>query len=453
MTVVPPTIAERLARAAKPAEDSLRLHALCRGKMQTLPKCPIRDFEDFAVWYSPGVAAPSRAIAADPEAVWTHTGRGNTIAIVTDGTRVLGLGDIGPEAALPVMEGKALLFKYFGGVDAVPICLATRDPDELVRTVELLEPAFGAINLEDIAQPKCFRVLDALRERLHVPVWHDDQQGTATALLAGLTNAARVVGKDLRGMRIAMVGMGAANVACYRLLTLAGVDPRRIVACDRGGILHKGRDDVAHRQDELREKWRVCLESNGDGIIGGAREALRGADACVAFAAPGPGVIEPAWVRAMASDAIVFACANPVPEIWPWEAAEVGARVVATGRSDFANQLNNSLVFPGLFRGALDVRARSVSDGMAIAVAHALAGFAEARDLRDDHILPRMDEWDVHVAVAVAAAMAAQAEGLARLTRSADEIATGAARVMRAAREATAVLMRARLIPEAQAEV
>jgi malate dehydrogenase (oxaloacetate-decarboxylating) len=450
MSAVSPTLAERLARAAKPVEDALRLHALCRGKMQTLPKCPIRGFEDFAVWYSPGVAAPSRAIAADPEAVWVHTGRGNTIAIVTDGTRVLGLGDIGPEAALPVMEGKALLFKYLGGVDAVPICLATRDPEELVRTVEMLEPTFGAINLEDIAQPTCFRVLDALRTRLHVPVWHDDQQGTATAVLAGLTNAARVVGKDLRRMRIAMIGMGAANVACYRLLTTAGVDPLGIVACDRGGILHKRRDDIEGRQHELPEKWRVCVETNADGVAGAVSEALRGADACVAFAAPGPGVIEPAWVRAMARDAIVFACANPVPEIWPWDAAAAGARVVATGRSDFPNQLNNSLVFPGLFRGALDVRARSISDGMAIAVAHALADFAQARGLRADYILPRMDEWDVHVNVAVAAAMSAQAEGLARLTRSPDEIAAGAARVTRAAREATAVLMQARLIPEGQ---
>ena len=442
--------AERLARAAEPAEEALRLHALCRGKMQTLPKCPIRGFDDFAVWYSPGVAAPSRAIAADPEAVWEHTGRGNTIAIVTDGTRVLGLGDIGPEAALPVMEGKALLFKYLGGVDAVPICLATRDPDELIRTVELLEPAFGAINLEDIAQPKCFRVLDALRARLHIPVWHDDQQGTATALLAGLLNAARVVGKDPRRMRIAMVGMGAANVACYRLLTIAGVDPKGIVACDRGGVLHKGRDDVQRRQEELREKWRVCVETNGEGVTGGIREALRGADACVAFAASGPGVIEPAWVRAMARHAIVFACANPVPEIWPWEAAEAGARIVATGRSDFGNQLNNSLVFPGLFRGVLDVRAWSITDGMAIAVAHALASFAEVGGLREDHILPRLDEWDVHVRVAVAAAMAAQADGLARLDRTADDIAESARRVMRAAREATTVLMQARLIPGAE---
>jgi malate dehydrogenase (oxaloacetate-decarboxylating) len=439
---------ELLARAARPAEEALRRHALCRGKMQTLPKCPVRGFEDFAVWYSPGVAAPARAIAADPEAAWVHTNRGNTIAIVTDGTRVLGLGDIGPTAALPVMEGKALLFKYLGGVDAVPVCLGTRDADELIRAVSLLEPTFGAINLEDIAQPKCFRVLDELRARMHIPVWHDDQQGTATALLAGLLNAAKLVGKDPRRMRIAMVGMGAANVACYRLLTANGVDPRGIVACDSRGTLHRGREDLERRQDDYRDKWRVCLESNADRVVGGVRDALRGADACIAFSRSGPGVIEAGWVETMARDAIVFACANPVPEIWPWEAAAAGARIVATGRGDFPNQLNNSLVFPGLFRGALDVRARTITDEMASAVARALADFAERRGLREDAILPRMDEWEVPPRLAVAAAMAAQAKGVARVAKSAEEIESEARRVMGAAREATAVLMWAGLIPD-----
>jgi malate dehydrogenase (oxaloacetate-decarboxylating) len=452
----PPVIGERtpeeqlLARAARPAEDAMRWHALCRGKMQTLPKCPVRGLEDFAVWYSPGVAAPARAIAADPDAAWVHTNRGNTVAIVTDGSRVLGLGDIGPTAALPVMEGKALLFKYLGGVDAVPVCLATRDADELIGTVRLLEPAFGGINLEDIAQPKCFRVLDQLRAHLSIPVWHDDQQGTATALLAGLLNAAKIVGKELGRMRIAMVGMGAANVACYRLLTANGVDPRNIVACDSRGALHRSRHDIERRQAEFREKWRVCLESNGAGVVGGVRDALNGADACVAFSRSGPGIIEPAWVRAMARDAIVFACANPVPEIWPWDAAEAGARIVATGRSDFPNQLNNSLVFPGLFRGALDVRARTITDEMASTVARALAAFAEQRGLREDAILPRMDEWEVHPRLAVVTGMAAQAQGLARVARTADEIETEAWRVIDAARKATAVLTRAGLIPDAR---
>ena len=425
----------------------MRLHPLYKGKMQTLPKCPIRSFDDFAIWYSPGVAAPCRAIQAEPELVYTHTNKANTIAIVTDGTRVLGLGDIGPEAGLPVMEGKALLFKYLGGVDAVPICLGTKDPDELIRTVKLLEPAFGAINLEDIAQPKCFRILETLRAEMAIPVWHDDQQGTATALLAGLLNALELVGKERGRVTVVMVGMGAANVATYRLLTANGVDPQAIVACDSKGTLHKGRRDLEERQQDFPDKWRVCRESNGDNVAGGIAEALRGADVCVAFSASGPGIIKPEWVRAMARDAIVFACANPVPEIWPWEARDAGARIVTTGRSDFPNQLNNSLVFPGLFRGALDVRARTITDEMAAAVAGELAGFAQARGIRDDDILPRMDEWDAFPRVAMAAGLKAQEQGVARLTRSADELRLEAERIMRQSREAVRLLMREGLIP------
>ncbi len=437
-----------LARATKPAEEAMRLHPFYRGKMQTLPKCPIRGFDDFAVWYSPGVAAPCKAIQAEPELVYAHTNKANTIAIVTDGTRVLGLGDIGPEAGLPVMEGKALLFKYLGGVDAVPICLRTKDPDELIRAVKLLEPAFGAINLEDIAQPKCFRILATLSAELHIPVWHDDQQGTATALLAGLLNALKLVGKERHRVKVAMVGMGAANVASYRLLTANGVDPQAIIACDTKGTLHKGRTDIEERQEALAEKWRVCRESNGDQVTGGIGEALRGADVCVAFSASGPGIIEPRWVKAMARDAIVFACANPIPEIWPWDAHDVGARIVATGRGDFPNQLNNSLVFPGLFRGALDVRARTITDEMAAAVAAELARFAEERGLRDDDILPRMDEWDAFPRVAVAAGLKAQEQAVARVTRSAEELGREAERAMRQAREAVRLLMREGLIPE-----
>ena len=435
-----------LAKAGKPAEEALRLHPLYRGKMQTTPKCPIRGFEDFAIWYSPGVAAPCRAIQAEPELVYAHTNKANSIAIVTDGTRVLGLGDIGPEAGLPVMEGKAMLFKYLGGVDAVPICLATKDPDEFVRTVRLLEPAFGAINLEDIAQPKCFGILDALRASMGIPVWHDDQQGTATGLLAGLLNALALVGKDLRSARLVMVGMGAANVASYRLLMANGADPRAIIACDSKGALHQGRHDIEAQQIRFADKWRVCLETNADGVTGGVGEALRGADACIAFSASGPGIIKPEWIRGMAPNAIVFACANPVPEIWPWDANEAGAKIVATGRSDFPNQLNNSLVFPGLFRGALDVRARSITDSMATAVARELAGFAAGRGIRDDDILPRMDEWDAFPRVAAAAGMAAQSDGVARLRRSRPELEAQAARVMREARETTRVLMREGLI-------
>ncbi|HXJ84887.1 MAG TPA: malate dehydrogenase, partial [Candidatus Methylomirabilis sp.] len=287
------SVEDLLARARKPSEEAMRLHPLYRGKMQSLPKCPIRSFDDFAIWYSPGVAAPCRAIQAEPELVYAHTNKANTIAIVTDGTRVLGLGDIGPVAALPVMEGKALLFKYLGGVDAVPICLGTKNADELIRTVKLLEPAFGAINLEDIAQPKCFRILERLRAEMTVPVWHDDQQGSATALLAGLLNALELVGKEPGGVKLVMVGMGAANVATYRLLTANGVDPQAIVGCDSKGTLHKGRRDLEERQQDVADKWRVCLESNGDNVVGGIGEALRGADVCVAFSASGPGIIKP----------------------------------------------------------------------------------------------------------------------------------------------------------------
>jgi malate dehydrogenase (oxaloacetate-decarboxylating) len=442
-----PTNEELLAKAAKPAETAMRLHPFYRGKVQIAAKCPVRDLGDFSVWYTPGVAAPCRAIHANRELVYEHTNKANCIAIVSDGTRVLGLGDIGPEAGLPVMEGKALLFKYLGGVDAVPLCLRTRDPEALIETVKLLEPSFGGINLEDISQPKCFRILDRLRAEMEIPVWHDDQQGSATVLLAGLLNALQVVGKDLQSIRIAMVGTGAANVATYRLLAASGVDVRRIVACDTKGTLHPKRHDIADRREEYRDKWRLCTETNADGVAGGIADALRGADVCIAFSASGPNIIRPAWVKLMAHDAIVFACANPTPEIWPWEAAEAGARIVATGRSDFPNQLNNSLGFPAIFRGTLDVRARTISDGMSIAAARELAQAARERGISHESILPGMDEWEVYPRVAVATAMKAQEEGIARLSKSAEQVYQEARLVIQRARDATRALMHEGIIP------
>jgi malate dehydrogenase (oxaloacetate-decarboxylating) len=431
---------ERLSEASTPATEALRLHPLYHGKVQMMPKCPIRGREDFAIWYTPGVAAPCRAIVDDPELVYEHTNKANTIAVVSDGSRVLGLGNIGPEAGLPVMEGKALLFKYLGGVDAVPLCLSSQGPDDIVRAVELVAPSFGGINLEDIAQPKCFGVLDRLRDGLGIPVWHDDQQGTATAVAAGLMNALKLVDKHLSRVRIVMFGMGAANVSVYRLLTTMGVEPQGIVACDSKGILHRGRHDIEAQQADFYDKWQVCLNTNADGLTGEPGQAFIGVDVCIAFSQSGPNLIRPQWIEAMAQDAIVFACANPVPEIWPWEAKAAGARIVATGRSDFANQLNNSLVFPGLFRGVLDVRAKSITDEMAYAGALALAGFAEAEGLADDHILPSMDEMELAAAIAAAVGEKAQEQGLAVLSLSHQELFEQALQTISAARSASRAL-------------
>ena len=415
----------------------MRLHPYYRGKIQILPKCPIRGLEDFSLWYSPGVAAPCRAIVAEPDLVHELTNKANSIAIVTDGSRVLGLGDIGPEAALPVMEGKALLFKHLGGVDAVPICLATKDPAEIVRTVQLLAPSFGGINLEDIAQPKCFRILDELRRTLDIPVWHDDQQGSATVVLAALLNAAKVVGKPLAGMKLAFVGMGAANVASYRLLRASGLDPARMVACDSKGSLHRGRADIEVEQAAFADKWRICLETNPDGVKGGVEDVLAGADACIAFSAPG--AVTSAAVTGMARDAIVLACANPVPEIWPWEAKAAGARIVATGRSDFPNQVNNSLCFPGIFRGVLDARARTITDEIALAAAGALA--EATANPSSERLLPTMAEWEVAARIAAASATAAEKAGLARRACGGEAEFRSARASIEVARKATAALM------------
>ncbi|MDD9937274.1 MAG: NADP-dependent malic enzyme [Myxococcales bacterium] len=440
-------VEDRVSRAGKPAEESMRLHPVYRGKVQVMPKCPIRSFEDFALWYTPGVAAPCRDIAAHPEMVYEHTNKGNMVAVVSDGSRVLGLGNIGPEAGLPVMEGKALLFKYLGGVDAVPICLDAHEPQALIAAVEQLQPSFGGINLEDISSPKCFQVLDTLRERCRIPIWHDDQQGTGTVALAALFNALRIVGKEIGDVRIAMIGMGAANVATYRLFKAAGVDPAGITACDSRGTLHAGRGDLERALPEEQAKWQVCIETNPVRIEGGVEEALSGADVCVAFSSPGPMQIRPEWIGTMARDAVVIAGANPVPEIWPWVAKEAGARIVATGRSDFPNQVNNSLGFPGIFRGVLDVRARTITDSMAIAAATALADHAVERGLSEESLLPRMDDQEAFVREAVATGLAAQQEGVAQLERTAEQLEALAASTITRSREATGLLQREGVIP------
>jgi len=399
-------------KAYEPAQAAMRYHPFYHGKVEINLKVPVRGLDDFAIWYTPGVAEPCKDIQRDPRRVYDHTNKGNTIAIVTDGTRVLGLGDIGPQAALPVMEGKSLLFRYLGGVDAHPICLGCTDPDECVETVKAIQPAYGGINLEDIAQPKCFRILNRLVEEADIPVWHDDQQGTATVVLAGFMNALSVVGKRLDQVKVTLVGSGASNVRTARLLTVAGVNPKHLIVLDSRGILHAGRDDLEGRYPE---KWELAQITNGEGRTGGIREALQGADAVIALSRPGPGVIVPDDIRLMGPDPIVFACANPIPEIWPWEAAEAGARVIATGRSDFPNQVNNSLGFPGIFRGVLDVRSTRITDEMCIAAAEELALIAEEKGLGANSILPSMSEWEIFPRVATAVGMKAQELGFAQI--------------------------------------
>ncbi|MDX1436425.1 MAG: NADP-dependent malic enzyme [Anaerolineales bacterium] len=439
-------VAELSAKAAKPSDDALALHPFYKGKIETALKCVVRNLDDFAIWYTPGVAAPCKEIAADPDKVYDYTNKWNTVGVISDGTRVLGLGDIGPKAGLPVMEGKALLYKYLGGVDGVPIMLDTKDPAKIIETVLMLQPSLGGVNLEDISQPKCFRILDTLREKAEIPVWHDDQQGTATVTLAALINALKVVGKKKEDVSIAFIGSGASNVACSNLIFGWGVKPEKCFMVDSKGILGVERKDLWMRRAEYVDKWLLCQSTNAEGRQGGIPEAMEGVDVVIGLSQPGPGVILPEWVKRMNKDAIVFACANPVPEIWPWEAQEAGASVVATGRSDFPNQVNNSLGFPGIFRGALDVRASTITNEMCYAAADALADYISDR-LDAEHILPSMEEWEVFPREAAAVGMKAQKQGVARLARSYDELFLHASSIIGRSRKLTEMMMDEEFIP------
>lgn len=443
----PLNIDELLAKAKKPSADAMTLHPFYRGKVETTLKCCVRDFNDFAIWYTPGVAAPCRAIAENPELVYEHTNKWNTVIVVSDGTRVLGLGDIGPKAGLPVMEGKALLYKYLGGVDGIAIMLGTKDPDAIINTTLLLQPGFGGVNLEDISQPKCFYILDTLREKAEIPIWHDDQQGTATVTLAGLINALKVVNKKIGDVKITFVGTGASNVAISRLIFGAGADPAKCLMVDSKGILGKHRKDLEMRKAEYVDKWRLCQITNAEGREGNIPDAIKGSEVVIALSKSGPGVILPEWIETMAKDAIVFACANPVPEIWPWEAKAAGAVVVATGRSDFENQVNNSLGFPGIFRGTLDVRARTITDEMCYAAANALADHVGS-NLSVNHILPTMDDWEIFPREAAAVAIKAQEQGLARKQMTYEEEFKNATQIIKRSRDLTQLMMKDGYIAE-----
>lgn len=385
-------------------EEALALHRKARGKIGIRAKVQVAGQRDLSLAYSPGVAEPCRAIAVDPEAVWELTGRGNMVAVVSDGTAVLGLGDLGAEASLPVMEGKALLFKVFAGVDAFPLVLATKVPAEIVATVARLAPGFGGINLEDIAAPRCFAIERELQARLDIPVFHDDQHGTAVVALAALLNSLRITGRELSKATVVINGAGAAGVAIARLLLAQGAGD--VLLCDRRGIIRRGREGLNPVKERLAE------ETNRSGRQGDLAEALRGADVFIGVSAAG--AVTPEMVRAMASGPIVFALANPDPEIEPQAALAAGAAVVCTGRSDYPNQVNNVLGFPGIFRGALDVRARRIDETMKTAAASAIAALAEEDGLTPEHVIPEPFDPRVAPAVAEAVARAAIASGLAR---------------------------------------
>jgi len=444
---------ENLIKKSKiPAKNALRMHPFYHGKIQIMPKCQIRSHQDFGIWYSPGVAAVSKEIAADKNKIFKYTNKWNYVAVVSDGSRVLGLGDIGPEAALPVMEGKALLFKYLGGVDAFPLSIGINEccsAEEIINFAKMIQPTFGGINLEDISKPKCFSVLDTLRDdpELTIPVWHDDQQGTATVTLAALINALKIVGKKKDDIKIVFNGIGAANFAISRLLNEDGFNLRKSIFVDSKGILYKNRPDLLNPENY---KYEVAQISNPEGIRGDLSYALEGADVLISLSIPGPNIIKKEWLSKMADDAIVFACANPVPEIFPWDAKEAGARIVATGRSDFKNQVNNSLGFPGIFRGTLDVRANTISDEMCIAAAYELADIVIDIEgcLIEDCIIPSMEYEDIYIREAVAVGLKAIEQNIARINLSEDELTSRASESIKNAKRQTEILMKKGLIPQ-----
>ena len=385
-------------------EKALELHRQWKGKSRVTSPCQLKDREDLSLAYTPGVAAPCLEIQKDVEKSYEYTRRGNLVAVVTDGTAVLGLGDIGPEAGMPVMEGKCALFQAFAGVDAFPICVRSKDVDEIVHAVELIAGSFGGINLEDIAAPRCFEVERKLKEKLDIPVFHDDQHGTAVVTVAAMLNALKLVGKEIGEVKAVVNGAGAAGTACTKLLMALGL--KNVVVCDKMGALVPGLPGMTDAQAQLAE------ETNPQRQSGALADVIKGADVFLGFSAPG--VLTGGMVRTMAQDPVIFACANPTPEIFPEEALAAGARVVGTGRSDYPNQINNVLVFPGIFRGALDVRARDINDAMKVAAAKAIASLIPESELREDNIIPSAFDPRVAKAVAAAVAQAARDTGVAR---------------------------------------
>ena len=387
------------------AKESLRLHEEWQGKIEVISRVPVADETDLSLAYTPGVAQPCLEIQKDIAKSYELTRRSNLCAVITDGSAVLGLGDIGPEAGMPVMEGKCVLFKSFGDVDAVPLCVKSKDVDEFVNAVYLMSGSFGGINLEDISAPRCFEIERKLKEKCDIPIFHDDQHGTAVITLAGLTNALKIVGKKIDDIKVVTSGAGAAAIAIVKLLLSAGV--KNVIMCDRKGAIYKGREGLNWIKEEMAEA------TNLDKVEGTLADAIKGADVFIGVSAPG--TVTKEMVASMNEDAIIFACANPTPEIFPEDAKAAGARVVATGRSDFPNQINNVLAFPGIFRGTFDVRATDINEEMKVAAAHALAQLISDDELSEDYIIPKAFDKRVGPAVAEAVAEAARRSGVAQL--------------------------------------
>lgn len=392
--------------------EALKLHRENRGKIEVISKVQLRDSRDLSLAYTPGVAEPCKEINNDPELAYEYTAKGRVVAVITDGSAVLGLGNIGPAAAMPVMEGKSVLFKNFGGVDAFPICLDTQDVDEIVKTIKYLAPTFGGINLEDISAPRCFEIEKRLKEELDIPIFHDDQHGTAVVVLAAIINALKIVEKDIKDVKVAISGAGAAGVAIAKLLLSAGVAD--VVVCDSRGIVSKDRTDLNPSKQELAEI------TNKQNLKGNIFDAIKDKDIFIGVS--GPGTVTQDMVKAMAKDAIVFALANPVPEIYPDDAKAAGARVVGTGRSDFPNQINNVLAFPGIFRGALETRATDINEEMKIAAAHAIASLIAPEELSPDYCIPGAFDKRVAAHVACEVAKAAMETGVAKIQIDAEKL-------------------------------
>lgn len=418
---------EQIAKAKtlflkKLAEEA---HKFYGGKVQTVPKAPVPGFNWFNVWYTPGVSKISTTIRDNNVASYDLSNRGNLVAVVSDSTRVLGDGDCTPSGGLGVMEGKAFLMKYLGGVDAVALCVDSKDengvndPERIIQFVKMCQHSFGAVNLEDISQPNCYRVLDVLREECDIPVWHDDAQGTACVTLAGFINAVKLAGKKTSDVKIVFLGAGASVTSIARLLIADGADPKKMVMFDTKGSLHTDRKDI-QSDPRFYRKWELCEKTN-PAKIKTMEEAIKGADVLISLSTPGPDTVKREWVRAMAYKSIVFVCANPVPEIYPYAAKEEGAFIVATGRGDFPNQVNNSIGFPGILKGALMVRARKITDNMAIAAAHSLANYAEKRGINPEDIVPNMEEASVFPEEAADVAMQAIKDGVARIILTREE--------------------------------